>query len=50
MGHIVALPYLKNKIDILTGKPMCIIFFEAWDKKLYIFVWIKLVFEHKQML
>ena len=51
MGHIIALPYPKNWIDLSAGNPMLnIFFFINWYKKVYIFFFIYLVFEHKPML
>ena len=48
MGHIIALPCFKNKIDLSTGNPILDKFFLMdWVKKLFIFVFINLVFEHK---
>ena len=51
MGHIIALPYPKSLIDLSTGKLMLNIFLLMdWNKKLYICLFLNLIFEHKQIL
>ena len=51
MAHIIALPYPKSLIDLSTGKLMLNSFLLMdWNKKLYICLFLNLVFKHKQML
>ena len=51
MAHIIDLLYLKHLIDLSKGKAMLNEFlWRDWNKKLYIFLFFNLVFEHKRML
>ena len=51
MGHIIALPYPKNLIALSTGKQRLNKFLLMdWNKKLDVFSFLRLVFEHKRML
>ena len=51
MGHIIALPYHKNLNGLSTGQPMLNKFLLMdLNKKIDIFLFLNMVFEHKQVL